>query len=141
MAGFTALAFGFIAAISADNVYLVVAKVNKNFFHSAQVWLTFLFFVLFFNQFIAGVLLLGLVKIVLYLKNFSNQKSKYILILFRISSLIGSVLLLIFGDYYYAISVVIFSELIDRIEFYSHLILITPQNHMYRQFQKDIKQA
>ena len=137
--GYLALMIGFFAAISADNVYRVVAKVNKKFFHSAQVWLTMLFFICFFNSFIAGVLVLGLIKTIFYINNISKNKPKYILTFLRITSFLASIILLIQNIYFYAIVLIVLSELLDRIEFYTQLIIVTPKNHMEKKFYNDLR--
>ena len=140
--GFIALGFGLLTAISADNVYHVIAKENKKFFHSAQVWLTMLFFICFFNMFIAGVLIIGSIKLILYLRNKLQNKIEniflYFLLFIRISTLVCAIILLLQNYLDFAFIIAVVSELVDRIEFYINLKIITPQNHMYREFQKDI---
>jgi len=139
--GYFALTTGMFTALSADNVYSVIAKTDKRFFHSAQVWLTLLFFVCFFNLFIPGILILGLIKTIFYFKNIFKNKAKYILIFLRVTSFVASIILLIQNIYFFAIVLVVLSELFDRFDFYTQLDLITPQNHMHIGFLKNLNQS
>ena len=59
----------------------------------------------------------------------------------RLSCFIIAIFFLIQTFINFAIGLIIFSELIDRIEFYINLNIITPKIHMYQQFQKRIKQS
>jgi len=139
LVGFVALAFGYLAAISADHVYYAIARTEKRFFHSAQVWLTILFLVCFFNQVLWGVYVFGFIKTTLYMYDKFVTKTNYLALFFRLTSFIAAIIFLIQSMIPFSFILIIFSELLDRIEFYYNLKVITPQNHLYTQFHKDIK--
>jgi DMSO reductase iron-sulfur subunit len=138
--GYIALSFGLFTAISADNVYSVIAKTNKRFFHSAQVWITLTFFIFLFNQFLTGVVVLAVIKILLYIQNKFIIKTNSFLTFLRVAFFVIGFWSLFNGYIELSFVFLILSELIDRIEFYISLEIITPQNHLLKQFSKDIYQ-
>lgn len=140
--GYVALIFGMFTAISADNVYSVIAKTDKKFFHSAQVWLTLLFFMFLFNQIIPGVLVFGLIKIGLSLQNLLNSKKRSLsakmFSTVRIILLLVSIVLILQNYIYYTLITAIIAELIDRFQFFSLTQTLTPKSHLSNQFERDL---
>jgi len=140
--GYSAFLLGFLTAISADNVYHVIANTNNRFFHSAQVWITLLLFIFFFNQFLPGILVFGFIKIGLSLKNLLNSKKKHKSTIWfstiRILLLVVSIDLLLQDYIYFALIAVIAAELLDRFLFYTEIQILTPKNHLSNQFELDL---
>jgi DMSO reductase iron-sulfur subunit len=137
--GYIALILGLLSAISADNVYHVIVKTNKKFFNSDQVWITLILFICFFNQFLLGVLFIGIIKITLYLQQKWDKNDKYFLTFVRLTSFITAIIFLIQNYFNYALILLIISELVGRVEFYLNLHIITPKIHMALKFKEDLK--
>jgi DMSO reductase iron-sulfur subunit len=139
LTGLAALATGYIAAIAADHIYHVIAKTDKKFFHSAQVWLSYIFLVCFFNHVLWGVYLFGFIKIFLFLQDKFQKPTNYLFLFLRITTFITAIFFLLQSYSVYSFILIILSELIDRIEFYHSLEIITPRNHINNSFFEKIE--
>jgi len=145
--GWIAVISGFFALFSLDKVYSVVAVVKKLNYHSADTLLTGLFFASLFSEFKFGIIIFGGIKLVLYLKQFSNRSEDVnILLIISASSrlALGFLFPLIFwyweipGAWTVSIILILIAELIDRCEYYDNLKTITPQKQMVMDLEKII---
>jgi len=134
---FTALA----TAFSMDMVYRVIADNTKRNLHSAGVLLTLLLFSALFNHFLPGILLMLLLKLVLYLKGFTKQRGDGFIYFVSALRVIGGIitpLLLLLTDesrfFQPAFFAILLGELIDRMQFYAALDVITPAKHLRNKF-------
>ncbi len=135
--GYTGIIFAFIAAYSIDKVYSVTAEIKRSRFHSAQILYILLLFSSFFNHYYELFCVLVSLKIIFYIKQNINQPRRYfyrkVMSTFRILSLLVSGMFFLNDSYImftYALAFLLFSELIDRIEFYLDFDIMSPVKHM-----------
>lgn len=141
--GLIALFAASVALVSIDMVYKVVAGKDKPLLHSAMVWITGLmvwaflyessFFIAFTVTLKAGLYLVRKV-------NFYRQGMKlgYTVSLLRIGCL-GLMVILFYNSQTPSIilaAVALSGEIIDRLEFYLELEVVTPETELYQLFQK-----
>ncbi len=143
--GYLAMTFALTTAFSMDMVYGVIAGHPKRSLYSAQVLLTMLLFGALFNHFFSGILLMLLLKLVLYLKRISKQRGDGFIYFVNALRIFGGIiipLLLILADesrfFQPAFFAILFAELIDRIQFYVALDVITPAKHLQNKLNEAI---
>jgi Fe-S-cluster-containing dehydrogenase component/DMSO reductase anchor subunit len=140
-----AFIMGFLTLYALDKVYSVIALVEKQNYHSANTFLTGLFFAALFSEFMFGIIVFGGIKLTLYLKQLSGQLkglkiSTYLSATFRLG--FGFIIPLIFWyftipeTWTMAIILILIAELIDRCDFYEQLKTITPAKQMAMDLEK-----
>jgi DMSO reductase anchor subunit len=142
--GRAAVIVGFFSLFCIDKIYQVAMQVGPLNFHSAHTLLNgfYLTGILTVNGFLFG--LMGVIKLVLYLYRKmlfkqAKQKTRPLVTLLRIGfGFLVPLILLLLGsdseymiDYYgYVITSVIIGEVIDRMEYYNELDIVTPSKQM-----------
>jgi DMSO reductase anchor subunit len=137
--GALTLAIGFATLISIDQVYATLPQIDKPTYHSAGAVLTGLFLVGVFsaNPLVAGFV--GTGKLLLYLRRkvgFHNMDKPVRPGLSALRTASGFLVPLVvwptMGDHAatYVTAAVLLGELVDRLEFYAELDLLTPERQM-----------
>jgi len=143
-----AVAAGFLTLFSIEKVYTVVATIQRQEVHSANVLLTGFFLASLFSEFTFGIILFGGIKFLLYIRQSFNRKIQrynFAIILGFIRVLFGFLIPAIFwfwdiaGLFTFTIILILIAELIDRCEFYENLTIITPAKQMVFDLEKSIK--
>ena len=138
---------GFFALYAMDNVYTVIATIQKQHYHSANALLTGLFFAALFSEFMFGIIVFGSIKFILYIKQLISRLGhlKSLTILFgSVRVMFGFLIPPIFwlwgfsGAFAYSIILILIAEFIDRCEFYENLKTITPAKQMVFDLEKQI---
>jgi len=134
--GWLAIVSALLCFISVDMVYSPKAIQPIQLIHSSLVTFSAIFFIAFFLKIWELVSLIIFLKMMLYFSRklkftFLKKKNNYLVTICKITfSLIIPIILWIynpaFGYYYLATSFLI-GEIIDRMEFYNELRVITPQ--------------
>ena len=146
VAGWLALAIGFTTLISIDRVYATLPQLDGRRHHSADSVVTGLLLLGVFSANPLVAAFLGVGKLLLYLQRKIDfwRSGKSVRVALSALRIVGGLLLpavvwsLSGGELRVAVIVaVLFGELIDRLEFYAELDLVTPE----RQMQIDLKKA
>ena len=147
LVGWLALAIGFATLISVDRVYATLPLIDARRYHSASALLTGLFLigVLSANPLVAGSF--GVGKLALYV----HRKVEFMKLGKPVRPLLSGVRLAVgfvapsvfwaFQGYeanVVMLGMVLFGELIDRLEFYVELDIVTPEKQMKLDLQKAI---
>jgi len=130
---YAGLAFALATGFSIDRVYLVLAQKKEQHFHSAQVLLTILFLAFILNQLLFPAILCGTVKLILYFLRKLKQRFSFLMVVISVLRIVPGLVLpfyLMKTDYPgILICSILVGELIDRVEFYSELEILTPASH------------
>lgn len=146
--GWAALLLSISTVFSADNLYLVIANSRKDIFHSAQVTLTLALFMAMFNFSLPGFIFTAAIKLFLYLRRKFRYRDDALLpaiaiSLLRIIPLLITPVVWMSGDLHEFSGIifitVIAGEIIDRVEFYRELQIVTPEMHMREGFLDNVK--
>ena len=130
---------GFLTLYAIDNVYTVIATVQKQPYHSANVLLTGLFLSSLLSDFMFGTILFGGIKFLLYIRQSINRITHingFPILFGFIRVIFGFLIPAIFwlwditDVFTYSIILILIAELIDRCEFYDSLKIITPAKQM-----------
>ncbi len=137
--GWVVFAIGFATLISVDRVYATLPQIDGQQYHSASATLTGLFLVGIFaaNPLVAGTI--GAGKLVLYVQRKIGFGKKDKPVRFALSAVriaggfLVPVIVWFFSSGHVSALVIVailFGELIDRLEFYAELDIVTPEKQM-----------
>ncbi len=146
--GWMAAIFGFIALVSMDRVYQAIPQYNKIKAHSALVTFTGLFLagIISGNPIIFGWF--GIIKIYLYtLRKFdafkTGKKLRPLIGIMRIGTGFLLPVILLFTTLESRGIIILLSimtgEIIDRLEYYAELEVVTPEKQMYKDFYTEFE--
>jgi DMSO reductase anchor subunit len=142
--GWAVAVIGFGALHSIDRVYDVTTKEIPTSLHSAGCVLTGMFLTMVFSGYRVASALLGLIKFALYIlrkiRGCSNDRLKIPLAVLRIGiGLIAPAAIWIFQDsgaHALVVGFVFVGEIVDRLEYYREMGLISPQTQIDADFEE-----
>ena len=128
--------FTFGTLISVDMVYIKIIKVNMRYLHSASVFITTILLASLFSEHYLIAIGAGLLKTVLFvMRKWSDIKQLKVNFTdaLRLDFLLSFPLVLYFIDFKYPLAIiisVIIGEILDRIDFYNEIEVVTPEKQI-----------
>ncbi len=137
--GYSVILLGVFSLISIDKVYKLAQQVILIEIHSAHVLLSFFLFTALFSEAYSAFIFIAIIKVILYTYRkieMRNLKKNHRLLLsgLRIDMLVSfPIIFWLFGIsniFYWLTLSILIGEIIDRIEYYDELDIITPAKQM-----------